>query len=581
MNTDADETCMRRLAKVLFILHFFTLSTVFYAAFGAISVPVWWAYFFLSVLFILPLFIWKLGDVSTPTLATVCLIVPFVPLLIVIDPVESGLFGYDSYATVYLYRLFAGGTSIRLLMNQYYTWPAFHSFISAIHQVTGAPLLVVAKYIPLIMVSVPLMFFLAVRRLLNKDVAFLSALVIGTTNSLYLFDGKFVNEITAILLFFTTIFFLATNPKPIRQAIVLGPLLIVIALTHHVVSVVTAIFLLLWAAVPYVCVLGRSEWFDRIVPRGRRDISPLVALTMTFLIAVVYLLIAPEFTEHFVSRAKNAIIHGETTSPNTGVARDPENSHQVISRSVIGVLFLVVLINVSTFFSKRRLSTWEYTGLVFGGLIGFVYTFTLVVGRIVPLDPIRLFIFFAPIIFSVAIGFLLGKKVSGFFKTHWIGPSNFAIILIATFAITQVAFLPPHIMYSSPDEPTISEGHYTPAQHHASEWVAMYYQGEVVGWEPGLWVASGHANFTAFGHENFTRYSDIEEDCDGIFVWRFEAPDTGVSGKTSQTIYSAGNISLHQLYLLSPRWDTNRETNNIKYSDQLSKADHRVFSCTG
>jgi hypothetical protein len=63
------------------------------------------------------------------------------------------------------------------------------------------------------------------------------------------------------------------------------------------------------------------------------------------------------------------------------------------------------------------------------------------------------------------------------------------LILCILFIVTQIAAIPPHVLYSDPGETVVfAEGHYTAVMPHLVDWMISYGTGPISVYEQGIWI---------------------------------------------------------------------------------------------
>ncbi|WP_128081479.1 hypothetical protein [Haloferax sp. ATB1] len=495
------------------------------------SVPHGIGYLLLISLYFIPIITAVLADLKKTTHIIFLFLTPIFTMLIVIDPVEIGFFGYDPYSyTIPAHLSFSNSQGISEFMSLTTSWPAFYALTNVIERVIGHSILDVGKYLPLISGVTPTMVYLAVSRKVHTRTAFISAMGFASTRSLLLFEAKFLDETLAIALFFTLTFVLLMAQNR-RRSILILLLLGSITLTHHTVSLFALLFISVWYTIG-------SVTSSNIVPSRFKNIElnevglpPVISLFVGMCIFIFILAyFVPDLTRWVTVDLIQSIMKGGGGGGEAS-GRIGEGSSSIrgaITTSAVGVLGALALIAAYGTLSKRQRPSWVTSWTVFAGIIGLLYSISLVTGRIIPLDPIRFLIVFVPFLVVSALVILCNSEMISRPNRR----TTLASILVCALIITQLLAIPPHVLVSDPESTTLSEGHYTSSQFTASDWTSEYYDGQIAVYEPGLWVSKGNSNLTAVDESNQT----------SLFVWRNESMVK--FNQSEDRIYDSGDIRL-------------------------------------
>jgi hypothetical protein len=184
---------------------------------------------------------------------------------------------------------------------------------------------------------------------------------------------------------------------------------------------------------------------------------------------------------------------------------------------------------------------WEVGWVGAAGIFAMLYFASLVGGRVVPLDPIRILLFLVatitPPTLSVISRAQLPSRLSRLAPERRVSSvirSVVAVLIVSALILTQVAAFDPHVLYTNPDETVIGEGHHTSAQFGASQWTERHYSGAVLGAERSLWVAYDN---------NYRNPIHGEGACESLLtVWRPETGDARPSDVS--VVFDSTGVSL-------------------------------------
>jgi len=468
---------------------------------------------------------------------TFLLLVPVFTFLIVIDPVEAGLFGHDPYTfTLPAHNLMLQSPKVSEFLKTTDSWPGFYYITSFIQNVTGLSVITMGKYIPLIAASLPILLYTGVRNVMSLRDALRVSIAFSSTRTLLLFETKFVDEPAALVSFFVLLFFtnklLTTENMTISQLrvkLVIILISISIVLTHHAIGLMLILFLISSRVVlritsirniPERFKLGSESWSFPI----SFGVIAVVSFILTFVYGATNLTI--KLVPSFIASV-SAGSGGEVAGPSTG-----GSFRNVIASSATVVIGLLCLICAYGFLSKSKIKPWATTWITFGGIIGLLYIISLLLGTFISLDPIRFLIILTPVLLASATYVMRGLPLSD----TTVNGSIFIQILLVLFIITQISAIGPGILYSDTTETTLGEGHYTPAQFEASSWVAEYGGGRIIGYEEGLWKSRDENIY--FRH-NFT-YDGCDE---WLNVYRAESNEKFPF--LGDIVYDSSKISLY------------------------------------
>lgn len=535
--------CLYALAYGLAALVAFRLDDV---------VPVPTAYVLLASLYVIPIWLVSTRRLDKHLMIIFLIVTPLLPALIVIDPLEIGFYGYDPYGTLQTAFEFRTDGPIEVARTRL-AWPGFYAFLWAVTSVVGVPIETVGKFLPLVAVWTPLLFYLFARRITTSRTAFVAAMGFAGVRTLYTFQVKFLDETTAFLLFFTLLFLLAVRSDSRSSSVSYLALLVAsgAVLTHHYVGALVAFLLLLWD-------VSEREMF-RV---GRlRDLewpfSRLTLVTVGILI-IMFFIVSPQFLGFLISVADVSTSPSSETLE-TPQAPDPtptpdsrESTSGTVDTSDNGggllqtiqdfpvrfwkllatniVLIALLSIVVTTF---RSWALDSHPALLVSGTFGCIlalgYGFSVVFGPVIPLDPSRYLLYMTGLLL-VPAGYALRE---GELSTD---PNAVFSTLVVLLVLTQLIVVPSVVMYSDQGQTHVGEGHYSPSQFAASDWVSEYDGDQVVGWEGGAWSVNGIQQ---------VRVGSADRDCSVLRVWRQDAP-YDPRRPTDNVVYSSCQVDLYR-----------------------------------
>jgi hypothetical protein len=510
------------------------------------------AYVLLSVVYVVPVWLAARRRLDDRLAVALLVTTPFLPALVVVDPLEVGFYGYDPYHTLQTAKAFDTEGPFAVARDRF-AWPGFYALVRAVTVVTGLPLETVGKYLPLVVVVAPALFYLFARRLVRHRTAFLAAMGFAGVRTLYTFETKFVDESTAFVLFFGLLLLLAfrATSRASSASTLAGLVAVAAVLTHHYVGALVALVLLLWD-------LTGVDPSRLDVRRLARTPSRLTAVT-GILFAIMVLVVSPGFLGFLGSVADVSPSpavdvadtpvpsddatpagagsgEGDTTPATTEPSGDggspgplagiPLRLLQFVATNVVllTLLSIVVVSGRSWIRSRPGLAVCG----AFGSLLAVGYGYSVAFGPVIPLDPSRYLLYMT--------GALLVPAGYALDRTNVPVDSTTAFsVLVVLLAVTQMVLVPASVMYSSQERTTIGEDHYSPSQFAAGEWVAEYDGDRVVGWEYGHWRASG---------VDRVAFESAEANCSLLHVWRADAPQSQSDVRDS-VVYDNGNVELY------------------------------------
>lgn len=454
--------------------------------------------------------------------------------LIVIDPVELGLFGYDPGLSMQaLAVLQSEGVSAAIATN--ITYPAIHVLASVLIELLGLPPTPVAKYLPLTVAFTPVILFIALRRLLDDTYATMVAITFGSVRALLMFETKFIDESLAVTLFLTLILIVCVGNLG-RMKFIGLPVAATLALSHHSFSILVGLFLLTWGA--FEMVSGMTVFADRpnrLVPAAHlRNSKQLLSWSiLIFLLSVTVVRFgSPEEFDQLAATvvlstlsAQPSVTEGSVTTPVVGV-------RGAILRAAVPLLGVYALITVFGIFSKKRYPAWVYGWTGFGGITGVFFVIATALGRVLQLDPIRFYIPFCVSTVVAAAGVV--RSVRSRVK---LVESLFVLLTIA-FIITQALALPPPVLFSDTGDVTPIEDHYARQQFAAGNWAGEYMNStNIAGVERDVWY---------YGGVEFATTKETNPRCANWAVSRWTDVSSADFPEPPHVIYDNGPLSLER-----------------------------------
>lgn len=479
------------------------------------------SHFLLLIFFTLPIIISNIHDTSNRLNIFFLISAALLPMLIVVDPQELGLYGYDPYMyTLPTVNLFHQSDSLSSFVNDSNALPAFYGFFSILKVILGKETQLVAKYIPLIGVLSPILLYTAFQRITPSKIAFAGALMLPATRTFYLFDSKFVDEILATILFFAImaiIFNVGRSGK--RKLYLFIPVALALSLSHSLFALFSAILLGIFFFIPQV-----SEYFPirfQLIDSDP-DTSPTYMTSLLIFLILILVFFGEGFTSLLFSLfSLDTTLSAHALQQTTKVSNLPD--------LVFRVLILYGLIILIGFLTKVPFQEWEFEFAAYSAICLVIFFLLTKLSESIPVDAIRLLILFLPVIYITTI--------STVFKL--IKQENLAKVIVITLSmillVTQVTAIQPHVMFSNKSTTQLDEGHYSPQQFKASEWAKKYSDEPVVGYEKGLWLSRDNS-YIPYGNQN---------NCKSKLITRRIHQSQSVNNHLN-VIFSAGKIQLQK-----------------------------------
>ncbi|KAA9409945.1 hypothetical protein EGO51_09060 [Haloarcula hispanica] len=446
-------------------------------------------------------------------------------MLIVIDPQEMGLYGYDPYMYTFpTVDLFLKSDSLSSFINSSSALPAFYGYFSIVKTILGEDIQLTAKYLPLIGVLSPIFIYIAFKRIAPRNIAFAGALMLPATRTFYLFDSKFVDEILATVLFFVIIAIIFSVKSSRRRRLYLFmPVSLSLSLSHSLFALFCSILLGIFFFIPIV-----SEYFPsrfQLIDSDP-DTNPIYMITLVIFFILILVFFGKGFTSLLFSLfSLDTTLSAHVLQETTKVSELPD--------LVFRVLILYGLIILFAFLTKSPFEEWEFEFATYSGICLGIFFLLTKLSDTIPIDAIRLLILFLPIIYITTISTVL--KI--------IKQENFAKIIVITLTVilllTQVTAIQPHVMFSDKSTTRLDEGHYSPQQFKASEWAKKYSDDPVVGFEKGLWLSNDNP-YIPYGTQG---------NCESKLIsWRIQQSRSAQNNLN--VIFSAGKIKLQKCDLV-------------------------------
>ncbi|WP_226042358.1 hypothetical protein [Natrinema sp. DC36] len=429
----------QRIVLAAFLL---ITAVAFLAGFSIIPTSHTTLFILLLGLFAVPLVYALYADVQPVPALIFVVLTPFVPMLLVIDPLEIGLWGHDSYihSMAALRRITAGHIQNSMQDGSY---PSTYLLVDSLGTILGLPLEQVAKYAPLITVTIPLFIYLTTVRWVGRSSALIIAIIAASTRTLIGFETKFVDEILAVTLAFLLIALIPVCRSRAQRLTVIA-VMAVLTLSHHAISFLFILGLSLWwisgdvlRQLSQLPVVGQI--FTRLAPYRK---STTITLPVVLVSAFFGLIIPLYYGQHFLSLVLINItkaFSGQTSSlSGGGVSTSPDGFFAVASSFLTVSLIVLTLVSIWGVY-RYQSDDWEVGWLAFVGCLGILYALSLVAGRVVPLDPIRLLIFIVPLLAAIVVAQLPSQA-------GW--RRSISVIAVAAFLIIpNLAAIPPPPAY--------------------------------------------------------------------------------------------------------------------------------------
>ncbi|MFB6185804.1 MAG: hypothetical protein ABEI86_02915, partial [Halobacteriaceae archaeon] len=329
-----------------------------------------------------------------------------------------------------------------------------------------------------------------ITRIASQRTAFLSAMAIASGRTLLMFETKFVDEVLAIVLFSLMLFVLLLDGGRYQRSILLTCAMVPLALAHHVISMLTVLFLFVWTFGAKILDFKGIPNRFRTKPETIFSNIPTPLYISVFIILVsMFVYFAEGLTAALIGSLYNSLFMGSFGK--IGGIRSSETTIRTMLASSSAILLaLFSVICAYGVLSKNALHKWTYGWIGFAGIVMIFYAAILMVGRVIALDPIRLYIIITFTLIPAALNVLESMGYTERSTSEW--KQIIPAVLVSLFVVTQLAAIPPHVLYSNPSETTpYMEGHYTPAQFEAADWVMGHTDGTVYGYEAGFWEQAG------------------------------------------------------------------------------------------
>jgi hypothetical protein len=530
------------------------------------SSPVMILYILLATLFVIPTFLITRNDLAMSLKVILLAVTPLLPALLVLDPLEVGFYGYDPYRTLQTAFEFRDNGPLWIASNRA-SWPAFYAFVWVVKYLLGGEIASFGRFLPLFVLSAPVILYVFVRKLVDDQSAFLIAMGLVGVRTLFTFQVKFVDESLAFTLFFVLLLTLRLRTSDGPRGRYLCYLFAgIIAITHHYIGLLAVFLLVLWD-------LSDSTALRSAVEQRRLPFSGVTALTGG-LFAGMFLVVAPEFLIRLVSSADFSLSDGasspteetptptptetstpstEMSAPQTDTAPEPSDSTPMLDSSAnsddgstpnplvqflrkrwqfipTNLLLLSILgaVIVGLRSLPARRDRWQVVTGLFGAVMALGYGVSVIFGPIVPLDPSRYLVYMVPMLLA-AIGLSIARSTSR------VRVKQVLAVGVALLAVTQLLLVSPAVLYTDATEPTPDEEHFTASQFAASDWVASYGGARVVGTERGVWLKNGVYQLTR----------NSEYDCSTLQSSRIDIKQSQPRPE-DQILYDNGVVGLYR-----------------------------------
>lgn len=459
----------RKKASIILYLILYSITNVLVFS-PSISSPVFLGYALLIALFLLSVIIGRKSGRKTHLF--LILTVSFLMSLIVIDPVETGLYGHDPYTYTLPALETFNNVSPSTFINVTEAFPLFYSLSWISLEIYGSSTAVVAKYLPMIILAIPLLFYAGTALRIGSKLALFSSLCLIGTKTFYLFEVKFIEEPLAMVIYFTIInlILLAKHIPRFKYLLVISS--IAVSLSHPTVAVV-AILLLGAFAITRLGSVVPSRFKPRSITKYSVIYPIIIASGMTILVL---------FTGQSIAKLIFGAIFIGSSVPTSAPTPQWEISSLTYTIFLILQAGLAVFV-LSAYLSHYRFEHWQLSFSIHSAVMLLIYLLlgpVLITITSAPIDSSRVVLYYVPILILVFISI---------FKDLFPKEKNTVLmsVFLVIFLSSQVLSMPPHVLYSDPGHTTVGEGHYTQSQFQASSWVAQFSSDGVVGFERGLW----------------------------------------------------------------------------------------------
>lgn len=480
-------------------------------------------YAMLLFIYIMPVIIVLKFDVPRWVLSIFVFATPFITMLAVVGPNETGFYGYDpNNHTMMAYELFQRG--LDEIISWLGHWPAFYALVSVVVEVTGLHVEIAGKYLPLIVASVPLFLFHGLARAVDDSAAFLAAMGAASSQKLLMFQVKFIEEPFAMVILFFSVAAVFIISDLRKQAIAVIPAVSILVLIHHYIAAVGALIFSLWSIARYLPLPSRFDTIStRYVP------APIYGLITGVMLAFVFLFPYESFSLFIVS----SLITGFESPSLTGSAFQPDLERKLLVWSSFVVYFAMSVITAVGVLSKGKTADWEFAWAALSGIFAVGFLVTTIAGKIVPLSAGRYLGFMILLLASVTVVMLVNKRVAV------PRPETVATILIIALIVTQLALVPAYRIDTNPSQMVYPEAHYTSSEYATANWMKTHGQGQL--------VADEHPRFWSFTsqYDNVSRLSGAPS-CKAYSVHRTDylGIDQWIRPAGHEVYYSAGNITI-------------------------------------
>lgn len=467
----------------------FLLTSVLFASFTNLSQIPLVSYALLGLTFIVATFIGLKSNSKFQAVFTIFLL-SFGIKLIVIDPVEMGLYAADPAGTYKRLLEFQAMSDLGSLLTNV-DWPLLYVFTDLVVTILGVKTIVIAKYLPLVSILVPIFFYLFARLVSSHKSAFFSTLGVVALRNTAIFHAKFLDETLAIGFLFLCLYLIvfASTLSTGRSRRLIGLALIsatALVLSHPMAALLSSgIILAIGIA---------AEYRDLPLLHIKTESEFRVGIMTALLIAIgVVGLFAFTALNSFAGLSLNLFTGSVSTNPGAPSIGGSTTLFEgiLIALSVyghvlvIGLLSLIVLLGT---ISKRvPTSRWDLAWAIIGGVLTGLYTGQILAGRLLGYDPVRYLIFFIPFILLYSLKVIELQKIRQYSPTK---RTFIQFILIMLVVVTQISAIAPHVMYSDPStKPLDGKGHFTPSDYSMIDFSTNYVSEDiqVIAYETPLW----------------------------------------------------------------------------------------------
>ncbi len=458
-------------------------AVTFLTAFTFTDVPEHTVYVALILLFVSG-FSFSYVHSSSPVVYLQLFFVISCPLLIVIDPVEIGLYGWDSNHSFVATQQLLSGSSAWEVLQTHRDRPILFILVAILYKVTESPLISISKYIPIVTSLTPIFTYLIARTFGTPKQAVGVGFATAILRMMFLFESKYVPEALAIPMLYMGVFmyFIQFRQWSEKKSSYTSNMLIlcvsVVALTHSM------------ATVSIILLFGLIALSERMKLGSKNKINPstnsrllLVSVFACVIFAVVFVFLDSRTFRVLVLSLLNPSPGGSVGSDGTA----PDLLQLFIANVQLLVILAFSILNGLVLLPGYDVKSWEIGVLVYNGIFIGLFGLQSVFGAITPLDPTRTLIFSVPTLVLLALRVLDGLKTNISLPAR----RQIGVFLIIIFAVVQVAAVPPHIMYSDPTDESLKEGHRSSQERDAAVWANHYSDSLVVGEKKDLWKYFG------------------------------------------------------------------------------------------